>query len=227
MGFAALNPSYVAKAVFPLGDTRIVEHLNDLLFLAINAPEQASGRIVAAARFGAEWIVPLAAAIVVCLWIWSAPHKRAALLTAVIGVLAGLGSNHIIGLVWVLPRPFLVGIGSTLDSHPPENSFPSDHATFLWSLGLSLVVTAVLRWWGWLFVVLGVSVAWARVYLGLHFPLDMAGSLLVSLAAAALARLGLPQVERRVFPPIEALYEFVLQRVRLPVAIFPRRSRWR
>lgn len=203
------------------GECRIVEHLNDIVFLAINAPEQASDSMVAIACFIAQWILPLGAAIAVCLWIWSAARKRAALLTTVIGVLVGLGINQIIGLLWFHPRPFMVGLGRTLLAHPPANSFPSDHATFLWSLGLSLAATAVLRWWGWLFIIFGLLVAWMRVYLRLHFPLDMAGSLLVSLAIVACAWSDLPQFERRVLPPAEALYEFILQRVRLPVAIYP------
>jgi undecaprenyl-diphosphatase len=37
---------------------------------------------------------------------------------------------------------------------------------------------------------LGVAVAWARIYVGVHFPFDMAGAALVAAFSAWLAALG-------------------------------------
>ncbi len=200
-----------------------MEHLNELLFLAISASDQASAFTVAVARFIAQWIVPLGGATILGLWIWGRPNKRGALVTATIGLLAGLGINQALGLVWFHPRPFMVGSGRTLMSHPPENSFPSDHATFLWRLGFGLIATMSWRLWGWLLVVFGLATGWARVYLGLHFPFDMAGSFFVALTATTLIRALHPQVQRWLVPPAEALYELLLCWLRFPAAIFPRR----
>lgn len=194
----------------------MLKHLNDTLFLALNASSPASPSVVILARFLAEGSVPLAVVIVIGLWIWSDDRQRAPVLTACIGVLFGLGIDQAIGLVWFEPRPFVTGIGRTLLAHVPDSSFPSDHATVLWTLGWTLVGTTALRRWGWLFVVVGFPVAWARIYLSLHFPLDMAGSMGVSLATAILARRALPTVERWILPPIDTLYEWLCRRMGMP-----------
>jgi len=199
-----------------------MEQLNYFLFLAINASGQASDTAVVAARFAAQWLVFLPPAVIAGLWIWGAPPGRGALIATSIGLLVGLGINQIIGELWSHPRPFMVGIGRTLMAHTPEASFPSDHATFVWSLSLGLIATRYWRIWGWSFVMAGLLVAWARIYLGLHFPFDMAGSFVVSLVAAGIARGLQPGVDRRLLPVVEALYEFLLRRLHLPATIFPR-----
>jgi hypothetical protein len=52
----------------------------------------------------------------------------------------------------------------------------------------------------------------------------MAGSLVISLSAAGLAGSVRPVVGRRLLPRAEAFYELLLERLRLPPALFPRRS---
>lgn len=54
------------------------------------------------------------------------------------------------------------------------------------------------RWAGLLLAVLGLPVAWARIYLGVHFPLDMLGA---AIAAALSAWLCLRE-ERRFIGPV-------------------------
>ena len=202
-----------------------MERLNRFLFLAINAPDPTSDIAVAVAQLTAQWLVFLAIAIIAGLWIWGAPRGRGALVAAALGLAIGMTINQVIGALWFHPRPFMVGIGHTLMSHAPETSFPSDHATLFWSLGFGLIATgSPWRPWSWCFVMLGLLVAWARVYLGLHFPFDMAGSLVVSLIAAGLARSLRPVVERWLLPRTEAFYELLLEWFRLPPALFPRRS---
>ena len=194
----------------------MLQHLNDTVFLVINASPEASSTVVAIARVIAEGSVPLAALIIAGLWIWSDRRQRAAVLTAVIAVLVGLGIDQAIGFIWFEPRPFVVGIGRTLVTHAPDSSFPSDHATVLWALGWTLVATMALRGWGWLFVVVGFPVAWARIYLGLHYPFDMVGSMVVSLLIAIPARYAFPIIERWLLPPVDAVYEFIWRRLGNP-----------
>ena len=198
-------------------------HLNYLLFSAINASDEASDISIAAARFAAQWLVFAAVAIACGLWVWGAPTKRGGLLATGIGVLLGLALNYAIALFWFHPRPFMVGIGRSLVPHAPESSFPSDHVTFLWSLALGLIATGSWRSFGWLIAFFGLVVAWARIYLGLHFPFDMAGSFLVALIAAAGALCLRGNVQRWLLPPAEALYERLLRWLRLSPAAFPRR----
>src|SRR5258708_37308463 len=145
-----------------------MDNLNDLLFSLINASDDASALTVGVAGFVAQWLVFGVAMLVIALWVWGASRKRYALLAAGVATLIALGINQVIGLLWFHPRPFMIGLGRTLMPHAPETSFPSDHATFLWSLGFGLIVTGAWRWWGWLIAASGFVVAWSRVYLGLH-----------------------------------------------------------
>jgi undecaprenyl-diphosphatase len=199
--------------------------VNDLLFLAINAGPHPPGLVLALARLLAVWAVPAGAALVIALWIRGTPAHRGALVTATAIMLLGLAANQAIGLFTFHPRPFMIGLGHQYLAHPPDNSFPSDHATFLWSLALSLLALRTLRIPAALLLAAGTAVAWARVYLGVHFPFDMAGSLAVSLVVACVAR-PLDRFVRRWFlPPLLAIYESMLSLAHLPPALFPRQPR--
>jgi len=149
--------------------------LNQRLFLIFNASGHPDPLTVALAEIAASWLVYAAAALVPALRIWGRRDARGALLATVLGVSVALGINQMLGLLWFEPRPFMIGLGHTLALHAVENSFPSDHATFLWSLGFALLATGAARWWGVMVCVVGLLVAWARVYLGLHFPIDIPG----------------------------------------------------
>ena len=119
-------------------------------------------------------------------------------------------SNLLISSLWFHPRPFMLGLGQNLLAHTPESSFPSDHATVMFTLAFALML-ASLRKLGVLILLLGVLVGWARIYLGVHFPFDIAGSLLISLISAWLV----PQVlswrhlDDRLLDALERLYQRV------------------
>ena len=132
------------------------------------------------AKFFAEvaiWAVPLT---LVAGWLRGGNATRKMLLEATAAGLVGLLFAQIIGLAWQHPRPFMVGIGRTLIPHADDSSFPSDHLTLLWSVAFSLLMHPSLRWTGAVLAVLGIPMAWARIYLGVHFPLDVAGAAIVA-----------------------------------------------
>ncbi|AJP47564.1 phosphoesterase [Rugosibacter aromaticivorans] len=159
-----------------------MEHFNQALFLLLNAAPGSAGIIVGIANFMAEdliWIVPVG---LILGWLYGTTANRQILVAAMVSGLAGLLINQIIGWVWYHPRPFEVGIGQTLIPHVQDSSFPSDHLTFVWAIAFSLLRHEQSRLAGWALAVLGVPVAWARVYLGVHFPLDILGAVLVALS---------------------------------------------
>ncbi|MFM0220296.1 MULTISPECIES: phosphatase PAP2 family protein [Paraburkholderia] len=69
--------------------------------------------------------------------------------------------------------------------HARDSSFPSDHVTIIWCIALTLL-SGQARRFGLLTLLGGLAVAWARVFVGLHFPLDMVGAVAVAFAACAL-----------------------------------------
>lgn len=116
----------------------------------------------------------------------------------------------------------MLGLGRQLLSHAAETSFPSDHVTLILSFGVGLLLTRQLRRVAPGIVTLGFLTAWSRVYLGVHFPIDMLGSLVVAFVAALGAIATRPFTEKNALPRLEALYERTLILLRLPASIFPR-----
>lgn len=74
----------------------------------------------------------------------------------------------------------MIPTGTLLIAHAAESSFPSDHATIMFSISLMFLTFKDLRRSGAIFFILAFISGLARVYAGLHFPLDIAGSLLVA-----------------------------------------------
>jgi len=160
---------------------------NISLFHLINGPAHPSPVLLSMAEGLAIFPPWLAVALLAIAWLYGGIDKRRAAMIAGFSLLLGLAINFLIGALYYTPRPFELGIGNNLYPHGLETSFPSDHATVLWSLGFSLFATRALRPLGLLFCLLGLCTAWARVFLGVHFPFDMAGSAVVSVIAAAIS----------------------------------------
>ena len=109
-----------------------MESLNQTLFLWLNAPEHPSALALTLATFLAEqliWAVPLLIGIG---WLRGGEPTRKTMLVASASGLLGLLINQIIGLAWLHPRPFMIGLGHTLIPHVADSSFPSDHLTLWW-----------------------------------------------------------------------------------------------
>ncbi|MFP6842644.1 MAG: phosphatase PAP2 family protein [Acinetobacter sp.] len=73
------------------------------------------------------------------------------------------------------PRPFVMEVGRTLIYHSPNGSFPSDHMLIFSTIAFSYFFSEK-RSLGIILILLAWLVAWSRVYLGVHFPLDMLGA---------------------------------------------------
>lgn len=196
--------------------------LDQRIFLIIDAPAHPAPALVILADIAASWLVYAVMLLMVGLWVWGAPDRRGALLATAAGAAMALGLNQLLGMLWYEPRPFVIGLGHTLIAHAADNSFPSDHASFIWSTGLGLAATGVARRWAVGVCIGGWLAAWARIFLGVHFPIDMATSLLVALLAAGVARALLPAVKRWALPLVLPIYVGSLQRLHLPSSLFPR-----
>lgn len=73
----------------------------------------------------------------------------------------------------------MIGLGQTFLPHTPDSSSPSDHATVFAGIGLTLLFGRAFRLAAAVLTI-GFVVAWARVFLGVHFPLDMVGAVAVA-----------------------------------------------
>ena len=161
-----------------------MEHLNQTFFLWLNAPEHPNALVVTLATFFAEWLIWAVPILIGIGWLRGNVNTRKALLVATASGLLGLLTNQIIGLAWSHPRPFMIGLGHTLIPHVADSSFPSDHLTLWWSVAFSLLLQRGPRSVGVTLALLGLPIAWSRIYLGVHFPLDMLGAIAVAAFSA-------------------------------------------
>jgi undecaprenyl-diphosphatase len=199
-----------------------IEHWNQSAFLAVNAGAQAPALVIALARLLAAWSIYLAPALFVVAWVRRGRAVRFVLLDATLTALIGLGLAQVITAIWYHPRPFEIGLGRQLLDHAAEASFPSDHATLMFGLAMPLLLNSRTRRLGAVVLAFGFGVAWSRIYLGVHFPLDMIGAFGVAALASLVVRVASPSLRRSVYPRLTSVYELLLRRLALPQAVFPR-----
>lgn len=177
-----------------------LEALNRALFLAIDATPGSPGWLMGTASAianGLIWSIPL---LLVCLWLTGDTYRRETALKVCVITLAALGVNQLIGLAWQHPRPFMIGLGHTYLAHAADSSFPSDHGTVFASVSITLLLRGMKRL-GAAMIAGGVAVAWARIFLGVHFPLDMIGAVCV----AAVVHTAIAPLWRRAGAPVTRL----------------------
>ncbi|MEO8777585.1 MAG: phosphatase PAP2 family protein [Rhodanobacter sp.] len=97
--------------------------------------------------------------------------------------IAVLVANWLIGQAWHRPRPFVAGVGQAWITHAATGSFPSNHLTLQWTVAAIFLLDRRTRPWGIAVALLGLPMAWARVYLGVHYPGDMVGAFGMGLLA--------------------------------------------
>lgn len=185
-----------------------LEALNRSLFLAIDATPATPSWLIAIASVIADgliWSIPLT---LVGLWLTGDAHRRETALKACAVTLVALGVNQLIGLAWQHPRPFMIGLGHTFLAHAADSSFPSDHATVFASVCLALLLRGMTRL-GAAMLAGGIAVAWARIFLGVHFPLDMIGAVCV----AAVVHTALAPLWRRAGTPLTRLAIIIHRRL--------------
>lgn len=164
----------------------MLEAFNQRLFLSINAgpTSSAAARLLGVAA--AEWLFWLVPIALVIGWIYGGSRLRHALLISAIAASAGVVLNQGIGQIWPHPRPFMIGLGHQLIAHQPDSSFPSDHLTVVWAVAFSLLfASGIARNLGMTAAILGMTIAWGRIFVGVHFPFDMLGSAIVGLVVSA------------------------------------------
>ncbi len=118
--------------------------------------------------------------ILILFYFWFTNKKDEALFAGYAATL-GVVLNQLIGFIYFHPRPFMQDIGHVLLLHKSESSFPSDHATFLFSIAFMFLTFKTTRILGILAVLFSLACGVGRVYCGVHWPYDIVGSIIVSI----------------------------------------------
>lgn len=162
----------------------MLENLNYQLFYLINATPASPEWMIDFATFLAKDLISIVPVLAAVLWLWGPRSQVKAQRQLVIKVAMALGVSvlvsYILGHAFPHDRPFVDHVGYTFLHHAPDDSFPSDHGTVIFTFALAFLFWHRL-WSGAVLMVAAAAIAWSRVYLGVHWPLDMVGGFLVGL----------------------------------------------
>ena len=129
------------------------------------------------------WYVIIGIAVVYFL-IESRPEQKrmlifAALVLSLVYLVSLLG-----GALYYDPRPFVVEHFTPLIPHKPSNGFPSDHV--LWSAATAAVIFPINKYLSLILWLLTILVGASRVHAGVHHPIDIVGSMLMTIVVASI-----------------------------------------
>lgn len=158
-----------------------LSELNLSLFSWINASPEASNTSIHFAIFIANDLLYYMILLFAWFWLRGNYDTKKQILKAFIFTSIAILISQCISHAYYHPRPFVMEVGRTLIYHAPNGSFPSDHMLIFSSITFSYLFSAQ-RKLGIFLLVMAWLVAWSRVYLGVHFPLDMLGAFLLAFA---------------------------------------------
>lgn len=143
-----------------------------------------------AAEIFNAWAIFVLVGIGGSLWLLARPRGplrwKLASASAALSALVGLALNAVLSHVWYDARPFVTHPWATVQlvGHARDNGFPSEHATV--AFAIAFAVFAFSRRLGVLLLLASAAIALDRVFVGVHYPADVAASLLIGLASALL-----------------------------------------
>jgi len=170
-----------------------VYNLNQTLFLTLNHFVGENHMVDSLMMVIASAMPYLFMSYLVYAWLNGRQHES---LYAGYAATLGIILNQIFGALYFHNRPFMDHLGHTLLPHSVENSFPSDHTTFTVSIALTFLLFSSTRKVGIVALIFGISCGVARVYCGVHYPSDIAGSLMVAVLVTLFIWLFKVQLER-------------------------------
>ena len=141
--------------------------------------------------------IPFMVVVTCALWLLARPGGsrkwKIAAGSALISAGVALAINRIISAAWFRQRPFV----AHHIAHPwissTDASFPSDHSSACFAIAFALLMFDPLA--GAVFLVFAVIIAVGRLFIGAHYPSDVAAGVVVgALSALVVVRLGRPLV---------------------------------
>lgn len=137
-------------------------------------------------RFVAQYfiLIPLIVVIIVLVQLKGKKTKLAFIIKLIAAGIVAIILARIASMIWYDPRPFVAGNFVPLFAHASDNGFPSDHTLFASMIGW--VVLLYSRKYGIITLFFAFLIGGARILAGVHHPIDILGSFIISLIAVVL-----------------------------------------
>ena len=160
--------------------------MNEQVFFLINNLSGKNKLIDALMIFAASdliYIIFLIAAIICGILLYKKQWVQVAY--AAITLTVAFILLHIASMLYVDHRPFVDLKVHQLVSHAAGKSFPSDHTTAACAIGIAIYLF-VKRKLGVALIFFALFIGFARIYVGIHYPIDILGGIMVALIAGSL-----------------------------------------
>lgn len=128
-------------------------------------------------KFGAEPLIYIMILLILVLGIIGKTNDKKAFLLTVLAIPIAVLLIKGIHLFYFEPRPFVTYNFTPMVNESADASFPSRHTTI--SALIAFAYTYFKSKWSLLFLPLMLWVGISRVYVGVHYPLDILGGFLV------------------------------------------------
>ncbi len=135
--------------------------------------------------FGADYLIYLTILCVLILGLAGKTREKKAFLLILLGVPIAILLIKGIHLFIFEPRPFVTFHLSSLVKEAADASFPSRHSTVISVIAFS--VTYFKSKWAPLFLFIMLWVGLSRIFVGVHYPLDIAGGFAIGIISVVAA----------------------------------------
>lgn len=162
----------------------MIEQLNIALFHLINQYAGINPFLDTIAILAAKYMILIFVIPFVYLGIKKGDKNKDIALYSLYAGILGVLINFVIGYFYFHARPFMLNMGTLLFPYSADSSFPSDHATLMLSIALTMIYFKETRKLGVILGILGLIGGFARVFAGVHFPFDILGSIGIAIISS-------------------------------------------
>ena len=165
------------------------KNLNFMMFELIYSCGKSHEIFLQIALFSSRYLTTILAVLLLGFAIYQSKYRILFIKALVLTLITSLISTTLDHTVY-FPRPFTLGLSENLIHHSDNNSFPSSHMIVISTIAFAYLFSSQ-KWIGYVLFFAALMVGWSRIYLGVHFPYDVLGSLVIAFIVNYLAYLQL------------------------------------